>query len=194
MNAQKAKMKGNEGPKGENESKWRPQRRLMKANEGPRGQNKRKWNQPQPETLEDVVALWSRKQKLRKQGRGSPRKGYMWKVCRGSWRCGRGSTAEAVAEAMSNFLSTRKEKKTHICNVYHVCGLAGFDIKVLWGTVDGTFVYCLLGFSWTCGEKLGMTADIEKMAFVLRFICLTMTSLCERRLATSWHVLSHENL
>ena len=89
------------------------QRAKMKANEGPKGQNKRKWNQPQPETLEHVVALWLRKQKLRKQGRGSSGKGYMWKVCRGRWRCGRGSTAEAVAEAMNNFLSTRKEKKTN---------------------------------------------------------------------------------
>ena len=60
--------------------------------------------------LENVVALWSRKQKLRKQGRGSSRKGYMLNVCRGSWRCGRGSIAEAVAEAVNNFLSTTKEK------------------------------------------------------------------------------------
>ena len=90
----------------------------MKANEGPKGQNERKWNQPQPETLENVVALWSRKQKLRKQGRGSSRKGYMWNACRGSWRCGRGRIAEDVAEAMNNFLSTTKEKKTKLrCQV-----------------------------------------------------------------------------
>jgi len=31
-------------------------------------------------------------------------------VRRGSWRCGRGSIAEAVAEAVNNFLSTRKGK------------------------------------------------------------------------------------
>ncbi len=49
MKAQKAKMKGNE------------------ANH----------NQKLPETLENVVVLWSRKQKLRKRGRGSSRKGYM---------------------------------------------------------------------------------------------------------------------
>ena len=84
----------------------------MKANEGPKGQNERKWNQPQPETLENVVALWSRKQKPRKQGRGSSRKGYMWNACRGSWRCGRGRIAEDVAEAMNNFLSTTTEKKS----------------------------------------------------------------------------------
>jgi len=60
---------------------------------------------------ENVVALWSRKQELIKQGRGSSRKGYMWNVCRGSRRCGRGSIAEAVAEAVNNFLSTTKEKK-----------------------------------------------------------------------------------
>ena len=89
----------------------------MKANEGPKGQNERKWNQPQPETLENVVALWSRKQKPRKQGRGSSRKGYMWNACRGSWRCGRGRIAEDVAEAMNNFLSTTKEKKTKL--IYH---------------------------------------------------------------------------
>ena len=35
----------------------------------------------------------------------------MWNVRRGSWRCGRGSIAEAVAEAVNNFLSTRKGKK-----------------------------------------------------------------------------------
>ena len=35
----------------------------------------------------------------------------MWNVRRGSWRCGCGSIAEAVAEAVSNFLSTRKGKK-----------------------------------------------------------------------------------
>ena len=83
MKAQKAKMKGNET----------------------------NHNQKLPETLENVVALWSRKQKLRKLVRGSSRKGYMWNVCRGSWRCGRGSIAEAVAEAVNNFLSTTKEKK-----------------------------------------------------------------------------------
>ena len=53
-----------------------------------------KWQQMQAHKAkmkENVVALWSRKQELRKQGRGSSRKGYMWNVCRGSWRCGRGS-------------------------------------------------------------------------------------------------------
>ena len=75
----------------------------MKANEGPQGQNEK--------MKENVVALWSRKQELRKQGRGSSRKGYMWNACRGSWRCGRGSIAEGVAEAVNNFLSTTKEKK-----------------------------------------------------------------------------------
>ena len=106
------------------------QRAKMKANEGPKGQNKRKWNQPQPETLEHVVALWLRKQKLRKQGRGSSGKGYMWKVCRGRWRCGRGSTAEAVAEAMNNFLSTRKEKKqTHLTVTMKVLERCGRDGK-----------------------------------------------------------------
>ena len=74
-------------PRQTNVAKEKPK---MKANEGPKGQNERKWNQPQPETLENVVALWSRKQKPRKQGRGSSRKGYMWNACRGSWRCGRG--------------------------------------------------------------------------------------------------------
>ena len=78
----------------------------MKANEGPQGQNEK--------MKENVVALWSRKQELRKQGRGSSRKGYMWNACRGSWRCGRGSIAEGVAEAVNNFLSTTKEKKTKL--------------------------------------------------------------------------------
>ena len=37
----------------------------------------------------------------------------------------------------------------YICNDQSLsCGLAGFAIKVLWGMVDGTFVYCHLGFSW----------------------------------------------
>ena len=95
MNAQKAKMKGNET----------------------------NHNQKLPETLENVVAPWSRKQKLRKQGRGSSRKGYMWNVCRRSWRCGRGSIAEAVAEAVNNFLSNRKEKKTKLN-----CFTSGTDV------------------------------------------------------------------
>ena len=38
----------------------------------------------------------------------------MLNVCRGSWRCGRGSIAEAVAEAVNNFLSTTKEKRTKL--------------------------------------------------------------------------------
>ena len=103
MKAQKEKTKGNEGPKGQNESKWRPKRPKWKE-----------MNQPQPESLGNVVALWSRKQKLRKPSRGSSRKGYMWNVRCGSWRCGRGSIAEAVAEAVNNFLSTRKGKKTKL--------------------------------------------------------------------------------
>ena len=60
------------------------------------------------------MALRSRKQKLRKQGRGSSRKGYVLNVSRGSWRCGHGSIAEAVAEAVNNFLSTTKEKRTKL--------------------------------------------------------------------------------
>ena len=49
MKAQKAKMKKNEGPKGQNERKWRPkrpkwkemkaQKAKMKRNEGPKGEN-----------------------------------------------------------------------------------------------------------------------------------------------------------
>ena len=42
----------------------------------------------------------------------------MWNVRRGSWRCGRGSIAEAVAEAVNNFLSTRKGKKPKLNCVY----------------------------------------------------------------------------
>ena len=38
----------------------------------------------------------------------------MLNVCRGGWRCGRGSIAEAVAEAVNNFLSTTKEKRTKL--------------------------------------------------------------------------------
>ena len=93
-----SKPKANERSK-RKRLKWKElksQKAKMKRNEGPKGQNERKWNQPHPGTLENVVALWSRKQKLRKQGRGSSRKGYVWNVCRGSWRCGRGSIAEAV--------------------------------------------------------------------------------------------------
>ena len=89
--------------KGQKESKWRP--------------NRPKWKELKPTTtrnLENVAALWSRKQKLRKQGRGSSRKGYRLNVCRGSWRCGRGRMAEAVAEAVNNFLSTTKEKRTKL--------------------------------------------------------------------------------
>ena len=41
----------------------------------------------------------------------------MLNVCRGSWRCGRGIIAEAVAEAVNNFLSTTKEKRTKL--IYH---------------------------------------------------------------------------
>ena len=100
--------KTNERPQSQKWKQMKAQKAKMKGNETNRVQ-------PQPETLENVVALWSRKQKPRKQGRGSSRKGYMWNACRGSWRCGRGRIAEDVAEAMNNFLSTTKEKnKTHI--------------------------------------------------------------------------------
>ena len=41
VKAQKAKMKGNDGPKGENEE-MKAQKAKMKGNEGPKGQNERK--------------------------------------------------------------------------------------------------------------------------------------------------------
>ena len=73
----------------------------------------------------------SRKQKFRKRGRGSSRKGHMWNVRRGSWRCGRGSIAEAVAEAVNNFLSTRKGKKPKLmCSVYYIAILIYKYIRI----------------------------------------------------------------
>ena len=58
MKAQKAKMQGNEGPKGQNKRKWSPkrpkwkemkaQKGKMKGNEGPKGQNERKWKPKRP--------------------------------------------------------------------------------------------------------------------------------------------------
>ena len=109
-------------------------RRTHVANE--KGQ---KWKQMQAHKakMKDyVVALWSRKQELRKQGRGSSRKGYMWNVCRGSWRCGRGSIAEAVAEAVNNFLSTTKEKKTKLM-WFHFLGW--FHLGFFLGSSAATF-------------------------------------------------------
>ena len=41
MKAKKAKMKGTEGPKGQNE-RIKAQKAKMKGNEGPKGQNERK--------------------------------------------------------------------------------------------------------------------------------------------------------
>jgi len=49
-------------------------------------------------------------------------------VRRGSWRCGRGSIAEAVAEAVNNFLSTRKGKKPKLNWVYMKC-IAQIDFE-----------------------------------------------------------------
>ena len=55
---EKAKRKGNEDPKGQNERKWRPKRlkwkemkahkAKMKGNEGSQGQNERKWRPTRP--------------------------------------------------------------------------------------------------------------------------------------------------
>jgi len=69
-------------------------------------------------------------------------------------------------------------------NLYHVVWLALLS-KYFEGWWMAPLFIAIWGFHGTRGEERGMTADIEKMAFVLRFICLTMTSLCERRLATS---------
>jgi len=41
MKVQQAKIKGNEGPKGQNERKLKAQKAKMKGNEGPKGQNER---------------------------------------------------------------------------------------------------------------------------------------------------------
>ena len=58
----KPKMKGNEGPKGQNERKWKPkrpkwkemkaQKAKMKGNESPKGQNERKWRPKRPKWKE----------------------------------------------------------------------------------------------------------------------------------------------
>ncbi len=77
-----------------------------------------------------------------------------WNVCRGSWRCGRGSIAEAVAEAVNNFLSTRKEKKQNSGGIpvdhqsvdlfapgaWNRCprGPRAFDRAVQWGLDSGS--------------------------------------------------------
>ena len=55
-------MKGNEGPKGQNERKWKPKRQKwkkmkaqkakIKGNEGPKGQNERKWKPKRPKWKE----------------------------------------------------------------------------------------------------------------------------------------------
>ena len=69
--------------------------------------------------LQIVFALWSRKQSFKRYGRGSSRKLCLENPCRGSWGCGRGSIAKAVAEGLNNILLTLKEKKPKL--MYHPC-------------------------------------------------------------------------
>ena len=58
MKPQKAKMKGNETPKGQNvknevrKGQNEAQKAKMKGNEGPKGQNKRKWSTKRPKSEE----------------------------------------------------------------------------------------------------------------------------------------------
>ena len=77
-----------------------------------------------PNSLRTVVAeamlqkIWSRKLCLENP-------------CRGSWGCGRGSIAKAVAEGLNNFLLILKEKKTetHMLMVNWTCELSGWAAR-----------------------------------------------------------------
>ena len=107
----------------------------------------------------------------------------MWNVCRGSWRCGCGSIAEALAEAVNNFLSTTKEKKTKL--IWNLVYLPiRFTIKINQTNVGFLYRKRPMGipngyFSPTNPPEIDVTVDRAQIMSSFGFLLApTTTSLC----------------